>query len=52
MGDNKGKGKILKKESKTIIFTKKNILMLLKGGGGGMGLREVLGLTEKYVFGK
>ena len=26
--------------------------MLLKGGGGGMGLMEVLGLTQKYVFGK
>jgi len=38
MGDNKGKGKIFKKESKTIIFTKKTrgILMLLKGGGGGL----------------
>lgn len=48
----KGRERFKKKESKTIIFTKKNILMLLKGGGGGMGLREVLGLTEKYVFGK
>lgn len=54
MGDSKGKGKIFKKESKTIIFTKKTrgILMLLKGGVGGMGLREVLGFTQKYVFGK
>lgn len=47
MGDNQGKGKILKKESKTIIFTKKKtrgILYVAQGRGwwdrvkGGVGL--------------
>lgn len=50
----KGRERFYKKSQKQSFLQKKTrgILMLLKGGGGGMGLREVLGLTEKYVFGK
>lgn len=52
-----GREKIyLKKTQKQSFLQKKcNVkrdLILLKGGGDGIGLRVVLGLTQKYIFGK
>lgn len=47
MGDNQGKGKILKKESKTIIFTKttRGILYVAQGRGWWDGVKGGVGLN-------